>query len=384
MANKTIYTTLKTRLKPNDEQLNLFKQSAGIRRFTWNFSKGLSDKFYKKTGKTLKQSTLRKRITMLRNHPDYKWMKNVSCDVPKQAAKDFCKARTDYLRGNKGKPQFKAKNKGRPSFYCDSYQIKVGNHSVYLAKIGWVKTAEQLPGDTKIYNPTISFDNKYWYLSVAIEIESFDVELTNDVIGIDLGLKMLATCSNGLQWKNINKTSRRLKLLNKRLKRLQRKQARQYENIKQKEISVTTACNYQKTLTQIRHIYRAIKNIRLNHIHQLTNKLVKAKPSKIVIEDLNVRGMMKNKYLAQHVANCLFYEIRRQLTYKCERYGIQLIIADRFYPSSQLCASCGERKTGTDKLTLSDREYKCSHCSYHQDRDMNAAINLETYGRQVA
>lgn len=246
---------------------------------------------------------------------------------------------------------------------------------IYIEKIGWMKTNEQIPIEVKYSNPRVSFDNKYWYLSVGVEVPKKEKTLTDVSLGIDLGIKELAVCSNGTIYKNINKTQR-VKKLEKRLKRLQRKLSRKYEQNKTKERKVVKTKNAIKLEKRIQLLHRKLANIRKNHLHQTTSDIVKTKPCRIVLEDLNVMGMMKNKHLAKSIAEQGFYEFRRQLTYKCELHGIELVIADRFYPSSKTCSCCGAIKKD---LKLSDRTYHCNKCGLVMDRDLNASINLANY-----
>ena len=272
------------------------------------------------------------------------------------------------------KPKFKSKRKSKKSFYNDNVKFKVKEGKlVNIEKVGWIKTNEQLPIGIKYSNPRISYDNKYWYISVGIEQEEIREELTDVSLGVDLGLKALAICSDGTVYKNINKTYV-VKKIEKRLKRLQKQVDRKYEKNKKGKEYVKTK-NIIKLEKQIQLIYRQLANIRNNHLHQTTTSIVKTKPYRVVIEDLNVKGMMKNKHLSDSISKQGFYEFRRQLEYKCKFRGIELVVADRFYPSSKTCSNCNRVKKD---LKLSDRVYKCS-CGLNIDRDLNASINLSKY-----
>lgn len=251
---------------------------------------------------------------------------------------------------------------------------------VLIEKVGWVKIKEQIPMNVKYTNPRISFDGKYWYISVGIEKENPIVELTNESIGIDVGIKDLAICSNGMTFKNINK-SKEVKRLKKVLKRKQRKVSRKYEMNKIKKGGVNR-CQYKKTNNiiklekEIRLLHRRLSNIRNNHLHQVTTKIVKAKPSRVVMETLNIKGMMKNKHLSKAIATQCLYEFKRQMQYKCEFNGIEFVEADKWYPSSKICSECGHKKS---RLSLSERTYICEECGAVIDRDFNASINLSRY-----
>lgn len=247
-----------------------------------------------------------------------------------------------------------------------------------IEKIGKVKfkTNYNIPS-CKYINPYCSYDGKYWYLSFGFEHNENQVVLNKDLsIGIDLGVKDLAIV-NVLDKpiKNINKT-KRVKKIKKRLRRLQRQVSRKYEENRCGNKFVKTN-NIIKLERQIKLLHRKLSNIRNNHIHQATNKIIKLKPYRVVMEDLNVVGMMKNKHLAKAIAEQCFYEFARQIKYKCEFNGIEFIQVDRFYPSSKTCSECGNIKKD---LKLSDREYICEECGCVIDRDKNASINLGNYG----
>lgn len=232
-------------------------------------------------------------------------------------------------------------------------------------------------------NPRITHDGLDWWISVGIEVPEIDIsDECTEPIGIDLGIKDFAVLSDGKVYKNINK-SRAIKRATKTLKRLQRRASRQYEKSKTKEGKnrYEKSANLLKLEKKILKKYKRISNIRDNYVHQITTALVKTKPEYIVIEDLNVSSMMKNRHLSKAVMNQKFYEFRRILTYKCSLYGIPLFIADRFYPSSKTCSRCGHIKKD---LKLKDRIYICPECGTVLSRDLNAAINLREYPRSVA
>ncbi|MBO0460221.1 transposase, partial [Enterococcus sp. DIV1298c] len=339
----------KARLRPTKDQEQQLWQSAGTARWVFNWVLNMQEMNHRFGGGFLTNNVLRKHVTQMKKRPKYAWLNIVSNNIAKQAVKDACFAYQKWFNGLSGKiclkvekPCFKSRKKTKPAFYNDNVKLKVKAKSVLLEKIGWIKTSEQLPMKTKYINPRISYDGKYWYLSVGIEKQCDTQKLTNEVLGIDLGIKNLAVVSNGKIYKNINKT-KKIRKLEKRLRRLQRKVSRKYEMNKEGTRFVKT-CNIYKLEKNIRQIHRKLANLRQNHIHQTTTEIVKTKPSKIVVETLNVKGMMKNKHLAKSVAQQKFYEFKRQLQYKCEEYGIEFVEADRFYPSSKLCYECGHRK----------------------------------------
>ena len=223
-----------------------------------------------------------------------------------------------------------------------------------------------------IVNSRVSFDGKYWYLSFSYEIEPFKEDLSDEVIGIDLGIKELATCTNGVVYPNINK-SKVIKNLEIRKIRLQRKISRAYEKNKEGKKYVKTN-NIIKMEKKLKLIDRRLSNIRKTYIHTVTSEIVKTKPSCIVIEDLGISNMMKNKHLSKSIKEQLWYFFRQCLTYKCKFYGDILVkVASRSYPSSKKCNNCGHIKKF---LSLSERIYRCDCCGFTIDRDLNASLNL--------
>ena len=227
-------------------------------------------------------------------------------------------------------------------------------------------------------NPRVTFDGLHWWISVGIEVGDLTIEKEmSEPIGIDLGIKDLAIISNiDEPFKNINKT-KAVRKLKKKLRRLQRQVSRKYENNKEGK-------NYKKTKNiikledKIKSVHQRLTNIRTNYSHQITTALVKNKPEYIVLEDLNIQGMMKNRHLSKAIQEQCLYDFRVKIEYKCNWYGVKLIIANRFYPSSKMCSGCGSIDKG---LKLSDREYVCKECGVILDRDKNASINLREYGR---
>lgn len=356
----------KVRLKPTKEQEELLRKSAGIARFIYNYA------LYKQkqSEKYIQEGVIRKEITQLKKTKEFEWLKEVSNDIPKQAVKDLDKAFKNFFKKLTGYPKFKKKGKSKESFYNDVVKLKVKNKRVFLSKIGWVKITEKLP-KTKYYNPRVVFDGKYWYLTVVIDTEIKLQELTKTVIGIDLGIEKLATLSTGKTYININKT-KKVKKLKKKLKRKQKQISRKYEKNKQGKKYVKTK-NIIKGEKCVKLLHRKIANIMENYIHQITNNIVKTKPYCIVLEDLNISGMMKNKHLSKAIQEQNFYMFRQILTYKAELNGIKIVIADRFYPSSKTCSNCGSIKK---ELKLSHRTYKCDECGFIVNRDLNASINL--------
>lgn len=387
---------MKIALDLTKEQEQQMWKSVGVARWSYNYAITRCKEQYLKhledntLPKTLTEGEIRKELTVLK-HTTHPWLKEVGSNVIKRAVRDWSDARNRFFKGLGKAPKYKSKITSKPSFYVNYETLKRVNGGFKGERLGFVKTTKPLPKIPKgshYKNPRISFDGKYWYLSFSYEVSDISVELTDLVIGVDLGVKTLATLSTGEFIENINKC-RRVKQLEKQLRREQRHLARQLQaNTKGYFTTVKgglkpiykrpldSCSNIQKTKCKIKLIYRKLHSIRMNHLHQTTSYLVKQLPKGIVVEDLNVNGMMKNKHLAKHIQNAMFYEFRRQLEYKCLQYGIQLVVANQFYPSSKTCSYCGCIKS---ELKLKDRVYKCDSCGLEKDRDLNAAENLAYY-----
>ena len=246
--------------------------------------------------------------------------------------------------------------------------------------MNWIRLSEygRIPTENvKYMNPRIKYDGINWYITVGIEYEDSTILPSNEGIGIDLGVKDLAICSDEHKYQNINKTQR-IKKIEKRKRRLQRSISRRYENNK-KGISYCKTSNIIKSEKELLKLYHRLTNIRQNYLHQITSEIIKREPSFICIEDLNVKGMMKNRHLSKAVQQQGFYKFRRQIEYKSNWNNIPIIIADRFFPSSKLCSCCGNIKKD---LKLSDRIYKCE-CGNIIDRDYQASLNLKRYGEMI-
>ena len=263
-----------------------------------------------------------------------------------------------------------SENKKRPSRIYLKENGKLQIPTIGDVSFGSVRKGFDLSCKKQVAN--ISFDGKYWYLSYTEDIENSVTNLPDytDGLGVDLGIKTLATVSDGTAIPNI-KTFRRVRILNKRLKRLQRKVSRKYIINKCNKHNKTK--NIIKVERQIKLIHRSLKNIRINHIRKFVSELVKKQPQYIAIEDLNVKGMMKNKYLAKDIANCSFFAIREHLIRKATERRIAVRLVDRFYPSSKTCSHCGSYKKD---LKLNQRVFHCNSCQEKIDRDFNASLNI--------
>lgn len=377
-------------LLPNNKQKTKLFQCANTARFAYNWALGREQENYKNGGKFISDGDLRKEFTQLKKTSEYAWLNEISNNVTKQAIKDACEAYKDFFKGYTNFPQFKSKKHSVPKFYQDNIKIQFTDTHVKVEgfakskrpnkqKLNWIKLAEhgRVPTNTKYMNPRIKYDGLHWWITVGIECEDSTAIPLNDGIGIDLGIKDLAMCSDKSKYQNINKTQK-VKKLEKRKRRLQRSISRRYEKNKKGENYCKTS-NIIKREKELLKLNHRLTNIRQNYLHQTTSEIVNRKPRFICIEDLNVKGMMKNRHLSKTIQQQCFGEFRRQIEYKSAWNNIPVIIADRFFPSSKLCSCCGNIKKN---LKLSDRIYRCE-CGNVIDRDYQASLNLKRYGEMA-
>ena len=386
-----MYKTYKVMLLPNNKQNTKLFACAGVSRFAYNWTLDFQQTNHNNGNKFVNDIDLRRIFTQLKKEPAYQWLSVYSNNITKQAIKDACNAYKRFFSKKSEFPKFKSKKKSKPSFFVDPEKISFTNGHVKLEKLttskkankqkfNLVKLAEKnrIPINSKYANPHVTFDGLHWWLSVSVE----ETVITNnnpspkaEGIGIDLGIKDLAICSDGNTYKNINK-SKAIKKLKKKHRRLQRQLSRKYEQNKQNGKSVKTH-NIEKQRIKLLKVTKRLQSIRHNYINQMTTEIMKRNPSFIVLEDLNVKGMMKNRHLAKAIQEQCFYEVYRQLEYKSKWLETTLITANRWYPSSKLCSKCGYIHKD---LKLKVREYVCPQCNNHIDRDFQAAYNLYTYG----
>lgn len=387
--------SFRVRLIMNNKQRTKLFSFAGAARYAYNWALEEEQKEYENSKKFLSDSELRKRFTQYKKLDNNSWLKNISNNVTKQAIKDACDAYKKFLKHQSRFPRFKSKKRSTPSFYQDPIKIKFTSTHVKLEKISnstrknrkvlnYIRLAERdrIPTDVKYFNPRITYDGLNWWISVSIEYPDSDNKPYGESVGIDLGIKNLAICSDNNVYHNINK-SKQVKSIKKKKRRLQRRISRKYEKNKIKikggvlrYYKTKNVIKNEKLLLKMNH---RLTNIRKNYLHQVTSKIIKREPSFICLEDLNVSGMLKNKHLSKAIQEECFYEFRRQIEYKSKERNIIVIFAPRFYPSSKLCSCCGYVKKD---LKLSDRIYRCPKCGNIIDRDLQAAINLRNYGEQ--
>lgn len=381
--------SFKVKLVPNNRQRTRLFQFAGTARFAYNWALQKEIDAHSAGEKFISNFDLRKEFTVLRNSAEYPWLRTISNNVTKQAIKDCVDAYQKFFKKQSSRPRFKSKRRGDFSFYQDTAKIRItATHVKFEAiatsrrtnrqQLNWFRLAEvgRIPVGAKYAQPRITFDGLNWWLSVAVEFpEPMPAENCTEPIGIDLGIKKLATCSDGTVYPNINRTSK-IRNLKKKQCRLQRSISRKYEMNNKKGERYSKTRNIIKSEKKLLRLHHRLADIRQNYRHQITSAIIGRKPNPIVLEDLNVRGMMSNRHLAKAVQEQGFYEFRRQIEYKAAWKGLRVVIADRFYPSSKTCVACGHVKKN---LRLSERIYRCENCGNEIDRDLQAAINLKRY-----
>ena len=378
---KRLLKSFKTEINPTEEQKARIRRTIGICRYVYNFylghNKALHDNGEKfMTGKSF---SLWLNNEYIPDNPDKTWIREVYSKAVKKSIEDGCTAFTRFFKHQSDFPKFKKKGKSDVKMYFvrnNPKDCQCERHRLKIPTLGWVRIKEKgyIPTTKDGYmirSGTVSVKAGRFYVSVLVEIPDVNIgNNSNEGIGIDLGLKDLAIVSNGKTYRNINKSAG-LKKLEKQLIREQRSLSRKYENLKKGES--TQRANIQKQKLKVQKLHHKMDNIRTDHINKTIAEIVKTKPSYITIEDLNVKGMMKNRCLSKAVASQKFYEFRTRLKAKCDENGIELRVADRFYPSSKTCHHCGSVRKN---LKLSDRIYRCE-CGYVADRDLNAALNLK-------
>ena len=389
---------------PKEEQKKIIHKSFGCSRFIYNWCIDRISENYNETKKTLSSIDLQKEIVMLKKQIEYDWLNEVSATMLKQVTIDCSNAykrwfkhikknkityskktlkkcaiqnRQPTIKESECYPKYKTL-KSEQKCPTRTDRMTFNGRYVHLEKIGNVKLSKvKIDLDGKLMNARLSFDGIDYWLSFSVEYKDIQLEEKSktEPIGIDLGLKTLVYCSNGNTYEKP-----RTKMIDKKIKHLQRRISKIYQSMidycketRTKFSALKKSNNLIKLEKELRKYQIRKTNILDSNIHRITSDLIKLNPERIVIEDLNVKGLMNNHKLARSIQSSKFYEIRRQLTYKCDNNNIKLVVADRFYPSSKTCSSCGNIK---DDLQLKDRVYRCPQCGAVIDRDYNASINL--------
>lgn len=384
-----IVRAYKIALDPNDRQRTAFIRHAGAARWAYNWGLSTWKRLYaerktaiegtgEKVGKITDAMDLHKRLNALKGLPSedggVPWMYEVSKCAPQEALRDLERAyKNTFQRLSEGKkggfPRYKSKHRNRKSFRLTG-SIAVENRRIRLPVIGWVRLAEQgyAPTDTPIKSVTVSEKAGRWFASVLVEVEQVEsIAADGPLIGIDLGINALATCSDGTVYEN----PRALNQEQEKIKRLSKRMTRQ----------VKTSNRRRKTKERLARAHTRAANIRADALHKMTTEIVRTKrPSVIVLEDLNVRGMVKNRRLARSVSDAAFGETRRLFEYKCRWSGSELVVADRFYPSTKRCSCCGVVR---EEMGLGERVFVCESCGFAAGRDLNASFNLRDYPKLI-
>ena len=388
---KKLLRAYKTEIYPTQFQKQKINQSIGICRWLYNSYLAKNKELYElyKNNKIDKKDAFMSANNFdkyinneVKTLEEYSWINSCGSKARKKA---ICNAEMSYKRFFNGQskfPKFKKKNKSDIKLYFpkngknDWYRER---HLIQIPTIGKTRLKEKgyIPTNAKVVNGTISRKSDRYYVSVICEIDwNVPSGEYKEGIGIDLGVKDFAICSDKTTYKNINKTQK-VNKLEKKLKREQKKLSRKYESLKirnkKEKGGIATRQNIQKQVVKVQRLHQKLSNIRTDYINKTVSNIVKQKPSYITIEDLNVKRMMKNRHLSKAVTQQKLYEFKTKLEYKCNLFGVELRIVDRFYPSSKLCHRCGSIKKD---LKLKDRVYKCNECGYTEDRDLNASFNL--------
>ncbi|ELC8406155.1 transposase [Clostridium perfringens] len=381
---KKLKRAYKMEINPTDKQKSKIHRTIGVSRFIYNFYIARNKEIYEREGKFVSGMDFSKWLNneYIPNNQEMKWIKEVSSKATKQAIMNGDKSFRDFFKKAKGFPKFKKKkNQDVKAYFPKNNKTDwtIERHRVKIPTLGWIRLKEfgYIPINSIVKSGTVSQKADRYYVSILVEENDKKVyKSTNEGVGIDLGVKEFVVCSDGIKFKNINKTST-VKKIEKKLKREQRKLSRKYESLKIRNKNIkegrATRQNIQKQVVKVQKLHQRLTNIRTDYINKIVSSIIKQKPSYITIEDLNVKGMMKNKHLSKAIASQKFFEFKTKLTFKCKENHIELRIVDRFYPSSKTCSNCGEIK---QDLKLSDRIYKCD-CGLTIDRDLNSSINLK-------
>lgn len=372
--------SFKTEINPTKEQITKINKTIGTCRYIYNFYIAYNKKLYENDRKFIsgKDFSVWLNNEYIPNNPDKQWIKEVSSKSIKKSIENGYTAFLNFFKHKSNFPKFKKKNNSNIKMYFvknSKTDCLSERHRIKVPTLGWVRLKEKgyIPiskNNFIIRSGTISYEAGRYYISVLVNMPELNVQMNNNPgIGIDLGLKEFAICSNGFIYQNINKTNNIIKI-EKKIKREHRKLSRKIISMKKGE---STQKNFVKQKLKVQKLYQRLTNIRTDYLNKTINSIVKTKPSFIVIEDLNISGMMKNRHLSKAVAQQKFFEFKTKLINKCKENNIELRIVDRWYPSSKLCHSCGHIKKD---LKLKDRTYICSECGYVEDRDINASLNL--------
>ena len=370
----------KTEILLRTEQAKKVHQTIGVCRYVYNLYLAENQKRYQEDGTFISGYDFSKWLNNVHTKEKDYWIKEVSSKAVKQSIMNAERAYQNFFKGLSKSPKFKKKRNQDVKAYFpknNPTDLTIERHRIKIPTLGWVRLKEYgyISSNAKVSSCTVSQKAGRYYVSILCEVTSKHHPLTNDHdgIGIDLGIKTFATCSHHQTFENINKTHK-VQKLEKNIIRQQRALSRSYEQNKKQKRGEFCAKNRQKQLVKVQKLHARLANIRKEYIRSVVDQLVKTKPTSITIEDLNVKGMMKNRHLSKAIAQQNLYTFREWLLAKCKQYGIELRLVDQWYPSSKLCSCCGVKKV---KLSLSERLFKCNSCEAELDRDFNASLNLK-------
>lgn len=377
---KKFMKAFKTEISLIQEQQNKVYQTMGACRFVYNLYIAYNKQVYKETKKFVSGYTFSKWLNTeyLLNNPDKSWLKDSSSKAIKKSIMNAESAFKRFFNKKSKFPRYKFKHHKQTSMYFINSGLIIKRHKIKIPTIGWVKLKEfgYLPTTYIPYSGTVTTKAGRFFVSIIYKNMPDQKQATtfNNSIGIDLGLKNFAVMSNNTIFGNINKTKRVLKLT-KTLKRRQRRFSNRLHMNKQKGDATASAKNIDKSALKVQKIHFKLANIRANYINSIVNYVAKTKPAYVAIEDLNIKGMLKNRHLSKAIANQSFYAFRCKLINKCKAIGVQVRIVNRWFASSKTCSVCGHKHTN---LKLYDRIFVCPQCGYTPDRDFNAAVNLNS------
>lgn len=373
---------VKLKLKPTKEQEEYFEKMVHAVIWAYNAAIDIKDYMIEEEGYLPNARTTNSLLYGLRKKEEYAWLREVPTHIIYYAASDCGKGFTRYIRGKGGHPKYKSEKKGHPSFHM-RYGRLIGNNCIKTDKVGTLKfknTTDDrvLKGLMKygieLKNVRIKSDGQNWWLTFAFEVDRNPDKLTDEVIGIDLGIKNTAILSNGDVFENINKKSRRIRKIEKRKRKINKQIARKYRTNNNTESN-----NVIKMKETIRKMNKDLQNIRMDYNHKVATKIVRTKPRMIVMETLNIRNMLKNRNIAYMLQQQRLYELMTFIKYKAQGQGTRFIQTPVYFKSTQTCSNCG----ATHKMELSERTYRCDICGYVEDRDINAAKNLRNFGMDM-
>lgn len=402
------------RLIPTKEQEQYFWKASNAARFIYNWALAERNRIYTEQGISISGYDMCKILTQLKRKPEYQWLNEIHNKVLTKSVLDCNDAFEKMFKGQNRFPKFKSKKTTTPSFCIETSIENKGivitedgnlvdrcyakikflhDNTVNLSGIGkvrlsnnakdynlWYLTENNIP----VCNGRVKYDGEHWNLSFSVDIPQKKAELTDEVIGIDVGIKDTAILSNRVVYKNINKTSSHIKQLEKRKKRYQRQISRKYEMNKVKDASTAKfkyvkTNNIKKLEKKAAKIDETLADIRKTYNHQISREIVNQNPKMIVIENLNIKGMMKNKHLSKAIQQQNLYQLKTFIKYKAKSQGTKFVEAPRNYKSTQTCSKCG----AVQKMSLNQRVYKCPVCGHIEDRDLNASHNLQNYGKSL-